>query len=472
MDKYQRIAEEVLSNVGGKENVSFATCCITRLRLNVKEKNLVDLNKLKAINGVLGAQYVGQQLQVIIGTEVTQVYSAFCDLTGLQTQNQIQENLDESLPKEKLTFKNAIPRAFDAISASIVPIIPVFTVVGLIRLVLALIGPNYFGWVSAESNFMVLMTAVADAGLYYLPVLVAYGASKRFKSNTVISVLLAVIMLHPTILGIVNAGEKFTVFGIPMTLVNYSYSFIPVLLVVIVQSYVEKLLNKIVPNVLRLMLIPLGTVVIMLPLAFCVLGPIGSLLGQWIADFIMWLYDLIGPVAVGLTAAAYPFLIATGMHQAMGPIAVTAFTTMGHEDIVFAGGILCHYSVLALALVYAIKAKSASERTYGVSSALTHALGGVSEPIIIGLMMRYKKTILPVFIGGFIGGLYAGIMHCGCYFFPSGTILSFMAYGGGPTSSLVHGIIASVITLVVTFVLLMFTKFVDDKPSEPVPVKK
>ena len=451
---YKATAEQILNLVGGSENIKSATHCATRLRLTVNDLSKVDDAAIKKIPGLVGTNTVGSQYQIIVGPQVADVFAAFVDVSGVAAGPAVTEDAPEaaSAVKEKLTIKTIVNKILDTVSSCVTPLIPIITAAGLVKLIVVICGPSMLNIVPETSDFMRLLTFVGDAGFYFFPVYVAYGAAKKFNTSIPMALFLAGIMLHPTLVEIVNTGDPFTVYGIPMTLVNYSSNFISILLTVWIMSYVEKGILKVVPNSLRSLLYPLGMILIMLPLMLCVLGPAGSWLGKGIADVIAVLHKTVGPLAIGIVCALWPLLVSTGMHQALIPLAMSNIAANGFDPSITVGGFLSSYPVIAIALVYILKARK-EDKAQAVSNFVTLAAGGISEPAIFGILLKYKKTLLYLFVGGLVSGIYAGIMGVRTYLFGSANVLAVLSFAGEYAPSLTHGIIAAVIGFVVSFIL-------------------
>lgn len=309
MEKYDQIATDVLAAVGGKDNVSFATHCVTRLRLNVADKSVIDVDQIKAIPGVLGCQWSGEQLQVIIGNTIGNVYDAFVRIGGFEQQKAIDENLDAE--KKPFTIKGFFSDLLDFVSGSLTPLIPILVVSGLISAVANVAGPLVAGVLSAEDDLYRILLIAGNAGFYFFPMLVGYSTAVRCKLNPMFGILLGGIMLHPSLMAIVEAGEPFSVFGIPMTLVNYSSTVFPVMLSVFAMSYVERLFKRIIPDNMYLIAVPVLTFLVMLPVTLCVLGPLGNLLGESVSAALLWLQSVLGPIGVGVIGALYGVIVAT-----------------------------------------------------------------------------------------------------------------------------------------------------------------
>ena len=431
MMNIQEKAGRILEFVGGKDNVTYVTYCMTRLRITPKDKGLIQDEDIQKMTGIVGTKTVGTQYQIIIGSEVENVYKELCQIAGFEIHEGIDEIVDDiSQKKEKLTPKSILNNVLDVIGGCVAPMLPIITAAGLVKLIVAVLGPSMLNIMSETSDFMRLLTFVGDAGFYFFPIYVAYAAAKKFQTNIPMALFIAGVLLHPTLIEIVNTGEAFTVYGIPMYLTTYSSNFVSMILIVWMMSYVEKGLNKVIPNALRALLFPLLTLLIMLPIALCILGPIGAI---------------------------------TGMHQALIAIALTYIATMGFDNSILVGAFISNYPMIAIGLTYLMKSKGAEEKGNALTSFVTLTIGGISEPTLFGIILRYKKAILYMLAGGFAGGFYAGLMNVAVYFVGSGNIAIALGFAGENANSLPQGIIACVIAFVLTLSLAMIFGFDDKK---------
>lgn len=464
MMNIQEKAGRILEFVGGKDNITYVTYCMTRLRITPKDKGLIQDEDIQKMTGIVGTKTVGTQYQIIIGPEVENVYKELCQIAGFEIHEGIDEIVDDiSQKKEKLTPKSILNNVLDVIGGCVAPMLPIITAAGLVKLIVAVLGPSMLNIMSETSDFMRLLTFVGDAGFYFFPIYVAYAAAKKFQTNIPMALFIAGVLLHPTLIEIVNTGEAFTVYGIPMYLTTYSSNFVSMILIVWMMSYVEKGLNKVIPNALRALLFPLLTLLIMLPIALCILGPIGAILGKGIADGLVSLHTLVGPFSIAIIAACWPLLIVTGMHQALIAIALTYIATMGFDNSILVGAFISNYPMIAIGLTYLMKSKGAEEKGNALTSFVTLTIGGISEPTLFGIILRYKKAILYMLAGGFAGGFYAGLMNVAVYFVGSGNIAIALGFAGENANSLPQGIIACVIAFVVTLALSMIFGFDDKK---------
>ena len=450
MAKYEKLCQGILAHVGGKENISFVTHCATRLRMNLKDQAKVDQEKIKKIKGVLGCQFSGGQFQVIIGQNVDDVYNDFIEMTGFQVQNKIDEQLDSI--EEKFSWKQLPNKLIDAVSGCVTPILPIITAAGIIKLIVALLGESMLNVLPATSDFMVLLTFVGDAGFYFFPVFIAVAASKKFNTSTPIALFLGAILVHPTLVEMVTKGTQFSVYGIPMTLVNYSSQFLPSILIVWVMSYVYKFFDKFSPKSMKIILVPTCTILVMLPLALCILGPIASFLGQGLAAFFTNLYSLVGPLAIGLISASWYFLVATGMHHALVALAITQIANMGADSIIMVGAISGTYALMGLAVAYIIRCKK-EDKAIAAANAVTLIVGGISEPTVFSVLLQYKKAMIVQIIAGIVGGVINGLLHVSVYFNGSSNVLIGLDFGKDLALGMIGCGAAFVISLVLGTVL-------------------
>lgn len=459
-----KIAESVLEKIGGKDNISQATHCMTRLRFNLKDDNIANEDEIKKIDGVLGCKRKGGQLQVIIGTNVSTVYDELCKISGIVQEKSIDENLDKNLPRKKKSGKDYVNAIFDYLAGSLTPLIPVLIAASFFKTLVAVLGPSLLGIISETSNLYILFSFAGDAGFYFLPIFIAYTAAKKLNSNTAIAMMLGGIMIHPTFLGLAQENALFTVFGIPSKTLNYTGTIIPMLLTVWVMSHVEKIFKKYTPEVIKVFLVPFGTALIMLPLSLCLLGPLGSILGDYVCNGIIGVYNLVGPLGVGLIGATFAILVLTGMHMVLFTYLFITFPTLGYDSMLLPG-ILCASwasTGVALACIYKFKEKKKKSLTFGY--VLTWFFGGVGEPMLYGLSIPYKTPLYAGVISGFISGIVAGFTKLSAYTLnTSNGVYALTAFIGGPKSNYIALVITLLVCLVSGFAVMMFMKLDESK---------
>lgn len=460
MGKYTEFSEQILANVGGKENITGAVHCMTRLRLNLKDKSKVDIDAVKKVPGALGAQFSGEQFQIIIGQNVSDVYPEFCQVAGVGAVAAIDENLDA--PKEKLTLKQIPNKVLDYISGSIAPVLPVMMGSGFFKMFYSLFGPSMLNLFPEAHPFMQTLYIVGNAGFYFMPVIAAYGCAKKLNTSIPLALLLGVLLVDPNIINIVTAGEPFSIYGIlPMQLNNYSSSILPTLLTVWVFSYVYKFFTKYMFKSIKVIGTPFCSLLVMVPVMFCVLAPIGNTIGMGLSGFFSWLYAAAGPLAVALIGAFWMFMVATGMHIAVIQIALINMTTLGCDPVVLAGSNIANYALMGMALAFFLRTKGQQKEMAG-ANAITLIVGGISEPTLFTELLVNKKAMVCQIIGGFAGGLVGGMLHVAVYTLGAANFLTVLQYAGGSSANFMNACIACAIAFVVALVVGLVIGFEDD----------
>lgn len=452
---YDVLAKQVLELVGGRENVASAMHCYTRLRINCKDTSIVDLDAIKQLD-VLGAQFTGEQLQVIIGNEVKEVYEAFIEQSGLQKEAMIDEKLDDVPAKKKWTIKGMLTGIVDAIVACVIPLIPILIGSGVLQAIVLII--QQFGWLPADSPTLVTINFVANAAFYFLPVFVGFFAAKKFGANVALGAMLGAALIHPTFVSMVTAGDAGSVFGLPIYSASYSSTIVPIILAVWVMSYVEKFISRYSPKAIRTILEPSLTLIIMIPLTFCLLAPLGAMLSDGFASLLTWFYGIFGPLAVAAFAAIVPWVVMVGIHIGTTAISVTTIAQTGIDAFMMPGFFISNFAQGAACLAVGIKAKTTELRSFAYSCAFSNVVPGISEPGMYGITLRYKTPMAGAMIGAAAGGLYFGLTGTGALQFLPPNIFAFVGYmgEGAFAGNLMNAIIGVVIAMVVAFIATMF----------------
>lgn len=453
---FDELSKQIIELVGNRDNITHFTHCFTRLRFNVKNRDLVKTDDIEKLKNIAGIQWVGEQLQIIVGQEVEEVYTTICKIGNINTTDKVNELINEDKKiKNKFSIKSLFNTMVATITECITPVFIIFSVGGLIKLSVALLGSATFAVFPDDSDIIVLLTMVGDNCFRFLPVCVAYTAAKKFGANIPLALILACLLLHPTLTEIVESEKSFTVFGIPMIATSYANSFLPTLIITWLLSKVEKFFKNLFPTVIRGILYPLCTMLVMIPFSLCIFGPIGTVSGAAVASCIVWLKDAIGPIATGLVGALFPFLIITGMHHALNAAALVEYAKNGYDRCIWAASYIMDFQLMSLPFAALIRSKNAEEKVLALSCITTEGFGGISEPTIFGFVMKSKRNMAYILIGGFVGGFYIGLMNVNCYVMAPGGFLSFLAYSGGSTANLVNGIIACAIAFLIPFILAL-----------------
>lgn len=453
------LASAIIEKVGGKANVSSVTHCMTRLRFVANDINKANQQELKEMKEVMGVVYKGGQLQLIIGPQVSVLYDEVVKLVPGNGEVAEDFEVSEDAQKEKLSFKGILNGIMGALSGCMVPIIPVLLCSGFAKTIVAIFGPQLLNVLSPETSLSVLFTFVGDAGFYFLPVIVGYTAAEKFKVTRVMGVLMGAIMIHPTMIQMAAAGTAFNVYGIPSLAQNYTSTVLPVIMIVWAMSYVERFFKKHTPDVLKVMGVPFGTLLVMLPLALCVFGPAGSILGQYISTGIINLYSLVGPLAVAILGATFALLVLTGMHTVLFVFLFTTFPMVGYDGFMLPAVLCCSWAGAGVLLACAIKFKDPQKKAMTFSYFLTWLLGGVGEPLLYGLMIPYKTPLYASVIAGGATGLIAGTLGLKAYVLnATNGIYGLAAFFGGPNSNYIILGITLVASIVIGFATMWFFK--------------
>lgn len=435
---YKEMAAEILKFVGGEKNVVSVTNCMTRLRFQLKDMKKADAESIKSVKGVQGIVTKNGQFQVVIGTDVGNV----CE------EVKKMGNFGETILSDGQENTGIISTFFGTLTAIFQPVIPALAGSGMIKALLALLVA--FKVVDNASQTYQIFSAFGDALFYFLPFILAFSAAKRFKCNPYIAAVLAGVLLHPSFTGL-NTGDAVKLFGmIPVTMISYSGSVVPILLIVWVQSYIERFANKISPNPVKIFLAPMITIILTGIIGIVLAGPLGNLVGQVIAIGFNWLNDYAGWVIPVLMGTFCPFFVMTGMHYCFAPIQTIQYATLGYGTILGPGMLASNISQGVAALVTGLRSKDKEIKQLGISSGLTGVMG-ITEPALYGINLRYKKPLYASMIGGFAGGLYAGITGIHTYSSTTAGIFALPVYIGGDSfSNVLNAAITIIISAAVT----------------------
>ena len=433
----KKIAQDVLAAVGGKDNVTSATHCMTRLRLTLKDMGLPNEEEVKSISGVLGVVQTGGQFQIVIGQNVPKVYREFCSLTGLAAQETINEKLDA--PKEKLTPKKIASNIMGYLASCVTPLVPVMMAAGLFKAVQAILGPSMFGILTVESHTYLLLDFVFNAAL---------GA------------YMGCILLAPGFMQMVTDKTPFTIFGIPVTMTNYSQTLLPAVVSVAFLALVYKQIEKVMPSSLSTIFTPFLTMLITTPVALLVLAPIGTIAGNLLGGGIVAFGNATGFLGVAVLGAIWELLVMTGMHMVVSMPFFILFFEQGYQSGAILGANCATWACFGVALGAFLRMKKKEDKSMSLGFFISGIIGGVTEPTLYGLCLQYKRCFIPLMLGGFLGGAYMGITNVCQYVLGSGTsFLSVIGFTGGTTANLVNGIIACVLSMVVATVATYFIGF-------------
>mgnify|MGYP000171353933 CR=1 FL=1 len=423
VEKNRQIAEAVVKAVGGTANITSVTHCMTRLRFVLKDKSIPNKKEVEKIPGVMGVNIAGGQYQVIIGNSVGNVYKEVVAATGI-SDTAVGGDAAEHIEKV-----NPIVAALDFIAGCMTPLFTAIIAGGLVKVLLVIFGPTLLNVMQTTSDTYILMNALGDAPFYFLPVLVAFTASRKLNCNSYLSVMVASVLIYPDVITLLAGDSATHLFGvIPVVHGSYSSSIIPAMLSTLLLKYVEKLVDRITLEWSKSFLKPLLIVIIVTPITLCAIAPLGLIIGNGLQSVINGIYGFAPWLAMMLFAGFMPFIVMTGMHWAFVP----AGATFGA----------------------AFKTKDKEMKKMAFPAAVSALLAGVTEPAMYGVTLKLKKPMVAACISGGIGGLIVGILQVKSYAFvtPSMTsLVQFISPDGG--KNFLYAVIIFAVTLVLSFVL-------------------
>ncbi|OCN06190.1 hypothetical protein A4S06_00305 [Erysipelotrichaceae bacterium MTC7] len=450
--KYSELASKILELVGGPENIIFCEHCITRLRFNVKDKSLINDKELDELEGTNGRLWVGDQLQVIIGTSVGGVYDEVCKQGKLETSDEIKENLD--IPKENKTVKDRLKGIVTTLTECIVPALGAMVAMGMFAAIVSVIGPTGLNVVSVESGVYKLLVMAQDGIMYFIPVVIAYTAARKFNCSPIFAILLVCIQLSSEWTTAVGDGSL-TMFGIEPLAHTLNGQIIPVILQIWIMSYVEKGINKIMPDNFKFILVGVFELLIMLPIALFILTPGGMQLGLLLA-YPITLLESISPVLVSLVAGGlYTLFVSVGMHSALSGIFVMDLFTTGVTYALLPSVFSQCWIFAALNIAIRVKTKNKALKETATESTIAAVVGGVMEPSIYAIYMKNIKIMIIACLGMAVTGATHRILGVGVYALSASNFLGITAFLAGGMDNLLRAIPGILIGCIVVFAAIM-----------------
>lgn len=446
MGKYTKMSQQVLEKVGGLSNITFVEHCATRLRIHYASKSKVDVEAIKGIENVVGVVAKTGQVQIIIGPEVNDAFNDFLDVSGWKPTDDRPTVVEEEPEK-----KNALyyVNKFGNFCAGIfMPIVPALITGGLILAIKNLLV-NYFG-MSTDSGTAKICLAIFSAGFSMLPVWIGYMLSNKLKMEPIMGAFLGAVLVSNSISGV----EGLDFFGIPIPTVTYTSSVLPIVMGVILMYWVDKLLKKIIPEMVRYFLKPLLTMLIVVPITLIVLGPIGTELSGVVGNAIQAFFNAAGFIALPICAAINPYLVMLGLDKAITPILVEGISSIGYDLAVVPMNYISNLAVGGSALAVARHLKDKGRKGMIASFGVT-ALCGVTEPAFYGSLIMRPRVLIGTACGAMAGGLIAGIFQLknyvvgGC---PGFLALLFFLPSDGSMGNLILALVSGIVTVIVSFI--------------------
>ncbi len=478
--KYDGLARIIIQNVGGKDNIIALTHCITRLRFTLKDESKANTQVLKATEGVVTVMQSGGQYQVVIGNHVPDVYEVVCEhahITGSAPEN------DGQSTGKKMGFG---AKLIDVISGVFAPTLGVLSASGIIKGLLAIwafVATKYYGLDVTTSGAYMIWYSVADGFFYFLPIVLGYTAAKKFKCNEFIGLALGIALCYPNMVNI-KAGELMgslftgtafqmdyytSFFRIPvvMPMSGYPSTVVPIIVGVACAAWLEKKLKKIVPDVVKTFIVPVGVLGIMVPAIYLVIGPIATFLCNIVGIVFSGIYGIPavgGLVAGALIGAFWQVLVIFGLHWGLIPLMMINMGTYGY-DFVLSPYFAASFAQTMVVLAIVIKTKDQKIRNIALPAFIS-GIFGVTEPCIYGVTLPKKKPFVISCIAASVGGAIIGLTGCKIYMMGGLGVFGLPAFIDTTTNSIYSMVWVSIGTLVAMVIgfVATFITYKDDAP--------
>ena len=466
MDKNEQMAKSILKAVGGTENIKAATHCMTRLRLSLKDDKIPVDDEIKNIDGVIGVNRTETQFQIIIGPSVAKVYEAVCKQGEFNSISETSEAGKEEKNKKKISWKTVGKRILNYMAGCMTPLIPVLLAAGLTNAINVICGPDMLGLYTQDSNTYVLLHFIYQAGFYFMPILIGYNGAKNLGAEPMLGAYMGAILIAPEFMSLMDAGNGFTILGIPVTLTDYSQTAVPAMLSVFVMSMIYKFFNKWMPDVFTTIATPLLTILISTPLALCLFAPLGVNIGNLISNGLLLFSEKTGFIGLGVLAALWEFLVMTGMHLALMMPMLASFFEIGQMSGAALCGTFATWAVFGVALGATLRLKGKKEKGASFGFLVSGIVGGITEPTLYGLCFNHKRCFGTMILGAFVGGVYASITSVTVYIMTNANFLSLLGFVGGSKMNIINGVVSCILSMLVAAVFTYLFGFSKEELTE------
>lgn len=455
--KYEKLCKEIIKGVGGIDNIEQVIHCMTRLRFTLKENSLANTEEVNNIEGVVTTVQSGGQYQVVIGNHVADVYKELLKIGNIKSPNDI--NKDE----EKSENKTFMGKVIDIILGVMFPVLGVLCATGAIKGILTLC--TTMKWMDPQGGTYSILYTIGDGLLYFFPIFIGYTSAKKFKMNELTGMAIGASLLYPTISTIMAGDALFTIFkgsviespvyitflGIPVILMSYSSTIIPIIVATFIGSKLENKLNKIIPAVIKSFVVPMITLLVIVPFTFIIIGPISVWIGQIIGATVEYLYGFSPIIVSFVVGALWLPLVVTGLHGGLIPIAINNLMTMGY-DVIFAMSIGQAFAAGGAALGVLLKTKNKKLKSLSMPAVIS-TLFGITEPAVYGVLLPSKRPFIVASLVSGIAGGFMAITETKTVNFGGMGIFGITSYIDSNPNSSGYGVIFAAIAMAGSFIL-------------------
>jgi beta-glucoside PTS system EIICBA component len=457
---YKKIADEITSAIGGEDNIEFATHCMSRLRLVLKDESKADDESVESIQGVKGVMKQGGQYQIIIGGEVASVFNVLPKNKRTSSGGEEQSNVSN-----KKNLKGFLTSIFDYVSGSLTAALPAIIGGGMVKLVLvilAMVGLD-------DTPTYNVLNIIGDTAFYFLPVILAYTAAKKLNTDIVLSMVVSAVLIHPLLIEGM-AGEGLSFLGMPIYSTSYVSAVIPPLFAAWILKLILPVVDKLTPGWSKAIFKPLLVLVITIPIVLIVFAPLGAIIGEGLTQITEIAQQYSPWLTMAILSALLPLLIITGMHHAFDPIMFANFAGPGFDGLFLPMMLATNFALGAACLAVGVKTKNKNFKSVAVSSAISASIAGITEPGLFGVLLRVKKPLFAAMIGSGVAGIFVGTFKIKSFALASPGVISMIQFiSPEQSSNFINAIIVAVIASIVSFIavfVLGFKDLTDKKTSD------
>lgn len=455
--KYQTLIDNILNSIGGKENIVSATHCFTRLRLQFQDGSKVNDEQVRSISGVTGINKRGSEYQIIIGTEVGNVYDEFITVTGLQSQPTVA--IDEGDQKESLFDKIT-----GVVIGTFIPLIGLIAACGILKGVLSIL--TQFNVLATDTGTYTVLYSASNVIYYFFPIFVGFTAGKKFGATPYLSALIGAVLVYPMMIDAVGSEAAATFIGVPLSYIDYSSTVLPAIFAAWLVSVLEKFFKRTIPHVLQMVFVPFCVLIIAVPIVVLGVGPLVTALSDGLSVALNWINN-VSPVLTGIVfGGLWQLIVLFGLAWGITPILINYFIQYGYDPIY---GMVAPATLGQAGAVFAVALRSRNKeiKSLGISTGITGILG-VTEPAMYGINIPAKRPFIFGCIGGAVAGGIAGLMGVKIYAPGLSGAFNIFAYFGSDNLqvNVLWGILSLVISFSVSFLLTYFFCNWDDQAFE------
>jgi PTS system beta-glucosides-specific IIC component len=444
---YDDLARQIVENVGGVNNISDLYHCVTRLRFLLKDDSKADTAAIKKLNGVLSVVIGNGQYQIVIGNAVADVFDTISRLYSIKAQQQIEKKTDKQVG-------NVLTRALNVMSSIVNPVVTALAGAGMIKALLSIFV--ILNWIDKAGSTYAILSAASNSVFYFLPLFLAISSAKAFNVNIYISLAIVAALMEPNFTKLMKTpGDTVSFLGVPVVLMSYTGTLIPAIVSIYVYSKLEKMLKTFIPKSIDLFATSMLALLIMVPLSMIVIGPLGVTAANFIGEGVNMLSDKAGMVTGGLIGGSWTYLVMFGIHWGIVPIMISNISNYGY-DVIRPMVAAATFASAGAAFGAFLRLRQKENKAFALSAIIPALLGGITEPIVYGISVKYKKPLIAQTIGGAAAGMFMGMMKTKAYVYVFPALTTLPAFVGETFAYYLVGItMAFGITAILTYILGM-----------------